>query len=42
MQRTRNKLGMLTSVVAMAAGMMSAQSLKISPSYDNVVLGGKR
>ncbi|NDJ13725.1 MAG: DUF1800 family protein [Acidobacteriia bacterium] len=42
MQRTRNKLGMLTSVVAMAAGMMSAQSLKISPSYENVVLGGKQ
>jgi len=33
---------MLTSVVAMAAGMMSAQSLKISPSYENVVLGGKQ
>lgn len=42
MQRLLRRLGTLAGAAAVAASVMLAQSLTISPSYENVALGAKK
>ncbi len=42
MQRLLKKLGTLTGMAALAASLMLAQSITITPSYENVALGAKK